>query len=161
MKNIKIIFTILVVVFSIENLSAQFGQQQGGGFGQSGNNRGQGGGFDNNIVPQSPEKAPEMSEKEKKQNVDKVMENLKKELKLDELQVIGVQSVIYQNVTKQNALFKKEISQDEKIIEMQGLSDTTDRKIIEFLNKDQKTKYKEMTLERKEKLQELVDRVNR
>lgn len=159
MKNIKLFFTILILTFSINNMFAQFGQQ-GGGFGQNGVNRGSQGGFDN-IGQSTPDKPSEMSEKEKKQNVDKVMDNLKKELKLDELQVIGIQSVIYQNVTKQNALFKKEISQDEKIIEMQGLSDTTDRKIIEFLNKDQKTKYKEMTLERKEKLQELVDRANR
>lgn len=157
MKSIKLFCTIFI--FSINNMFAQFGQQ-GGGFGQNGVNRGSQGGFDN-IGQSTQDKPTEMTEKEKKQNVDKVMENLKKELKLDELQVIGVQSVIYQNVTKQNALFKKEISQDEKIIEMQGLSDTTDRKIIEFLNKDQKIKYKEMTLERKEKLQELVDRANR
>ncbi len=160
MFKIKILVSVFIIIFSINNLSAQFGQQ-GGGFGQNGVNRGSQGGFDNIGQPSTPDKPSEMTEKEKKQAVDKILVNLKKELTLDELQVIGVQNVLYVNVTKQDKLFKKEISQEEKIIEMQGISDNTDRKIIEFLNKTQKTKYLELSADRKAKLQEMVNKINR
>ncbi len=160
MFKIKSLVSIFIIIFSINNVVAQFGQQ-GSGFGQNGVNRGSQGGFDNIGQPSTPDKPSEMTEKEKKQAVDKILVNLKKELTLDELQVIGVQNVLYVNVTKQDKLFKKEISQEEKIIEMQGISDNTDRKIIEFLNKTQKVKYLELSADRKAKLQEMVDKINR
>ena len=66
-----------------------------------------------------------------------------------------------ENQKKQIILFKKEIPQDEKIAEIVALSESTDRKIMEFLNKDQKIKYKDLTADRKAKMQELMDRNSR
>ena len=156
MKNLKIFLSLLLLIFSINNISAQFGNN--GGFGGQQNGRGQGGGFEQIGQGQRDDKPTEESEKSKKERLEKEVEKMKIELKLDELQLIGVQIVLAENQKKQIILFKKEISQDEKILELIALSETTDRKINEFLNKDQKIKYKDFTADRKAKLQELADR---
>lgn len=156
MKNLKIFLSLLLLIFSINNISAQFGNN--GGFGGQQNGRGQGGGLEQIGQGQRDDKPTEESEKSKKERLEKEVEKMKIELKLDELQLIGVQIVLAENQKKQIILFKKEISQDEKILELIALSETTDRKINEFLNKDQKIKYKDFTADRKAKLQELADR---
>ena len=147
--------------FSLNSVSAQFGQGgQGGGFGQNG--RGQsGGGFDQIGSGQRDNTPTEESDKSKKERLDKEVAKIKDELKLDELQVIVVQNILAENQKKQIILFKKEIPQDEKIAEIVALSESTDRKIMEFLNKDQKIKYKDLTADRKAKMQELMDRNSR
>ncbi len=159
MKNIKLLLAILLLVFSTNSILAQFGQDNG--FGGQGMGGGMGGGRMNQMnqgIPQTPSKPEEESEKSKKERLDKTVNKLKTELTLDELQVYAVQGVISENMKKQAALFKKEISDDEKIQELQALSETTDRKINEFLNKEQKKKYIEITAERKEKMQEMMDK---
>lgn len=159
MKNFKRLLSILLLIFSINTTLAQFGQGgQGGGFGGQQNGRGQGGGFDQIGQGQRDDKPSEESEKSKKERLDKEVAKIKEELKLDELQIIGVQMVLADNQKKQAILFKKEIPQDEKIIEIVALSESTDRKIIEFLSKDQKSKYKDLTADRKAKMQELLER---
>lgn len=157
MKNIKTILSILFLIFSINTISAQFGNQGIGNQGGYGNNRMS---QMNNNIPQN-DKPAEESEKSKKERLDKVVEKLTKDLTLDELQVYGVRAVVEDSMKKQAAIFKKEKSQDEKIEDLQALAESTDRKIVEFLNKEQKLKYNEMNAERKEKLQELSDKRNR
>ncbi len=158
MKNLKTLLAILVLIFSINTTFAQFGQGgQGGGFGQQ-NGRGQGGGFDQIGQGQRDNTPTEESEKSKKERLDKEVAKIKTELKLDELQVIGVQMVLADNQKKQTLLFKKEIPESDKVTELIALSENTDRKINEFLNKEQKMKYKDLTADRKAKMQELADR---
>ncbi len=161
MKNLKTFLALLALIFSANTINAQFGQGgQGGGFGQNG--RGQsGGGFDQIGSGQRDNTPTEESDKSKKERLDKEVAKMKDELKLDELQVIVVQNILAENQKKQIILFKKEIPQDEKIAEIVALSESTDRKIIEFLNKEQKTKYKDLTADRKAKMQELLDRNSR
>ena len=159
MKNLKIILAILMFLFSINSITAQFGNQGYGGGGYGG--QGMGGGRMNQMnhqIPQTPDKPAEESEKSRKERLDKIVNKLKTDLTLDELQLYAVQSVISESMKKQTALFKKESAESEKITEMQTLSESTDRKICEFLNKDQKKKYNEMTADRKEKMQELIDK---
>ncbi len=161
MKNLKTLLAILLLIFSTNTITAQFGQGgQGGGFGQNGRGQSQGG-FDQIGSGQRDTTPTEESDKSKKERLDKEVANIKEELKLDELQVIVVQNILAENQKKQIILFKKEIPQDEKITEIVALSESTDRKIIEFLNKDQKIKYKEITADRKAKMQELLDRNSR
>ena len=159
MKNLKQLFSIFILLFLMNNVSAQFGNQGmgGGAFG----GQGMGGGRINqqqNQIPQTPSKPEEESEKSKKERLDKIVAKLKTDLTLDDLQVFAVQGVVGESMKKQAALFKKEMPENDKIAEMQALSETTDRKVSEFLNKEQKKKYNEMTAERKEKLQELMER---
>ena len=161
MRNLKTLLSILLLIFSINTISAQYGNGgYGGGYGNQG-------GYGNNRMSQMSHNIPqndkpeEESEKSKKERLEKIVEKLKTELILDELQVYAVRTVVEESMKKQAVLFKKEKSQDEKIADFQALSESTDRKILEFLNKDQKIKYTAMNADRKEKLQELSDKHNR
>jgi hypothetical protein len=163
MKNLKTILIIIILIFSINSTYAQYGNSgYGGGYGNQGYGQGGYGGGRMNQMSQDTHSKPEVeSEKSKKERLDKVVTKLKTDLTLDELQVFAVQGVLVDSMKKQELLFKKEEGQEEKIIEIQALSETTDRKILEFLNKDQKKKYIEMTADRKEKMQEMIDKGNR
>lgn len=154
MIHIKSIFAILLVTFCINNTVAQFGNDGYGNQGGFGNNRMS---QMNQNIPQD-NKPEEESEKSKLERLNKIIEKLKTDLKLDELQVYAVKNVLEDSMKKQAAIVKNEKSQDEKIEEFQALSESTDRKISEFLNKTQKLKYVEMNAERKEKIQEMIDR---
>lgn len=158
MKNLKKLLAVLIILFSINTLTAQFGNQgYGGGYG----GQGMGGSRMNqmhNQIPQTPDKPAEESEKSKKERLDKIVNKLKVDLTLDDLQVYAVQVVIADSMKKQALLYKKESPENEKIIEIQALSENTDRKICEFLNKEQKKKYVVMTADRNEKMQELIDK---
>ena len=156
MKNLKPIIVFAFLIFSVLKTNAQFGQN--GGFGQ--NQRGGQGqsGFDQISQGTRDNKPPEESEKSKKERLDKEVAKMKTELNLDELQVIVIQNTLSENQKKQILLFKKETPENEKIAELIALTESTDRKILEFLNKEQKIKYKDLTADRKAKLQELSDR---
>ena len=101
-----------------------------------------------NHQQQTPEK-----EKSKEEIVAMVMKKLKPELQLDELQEIAVSQILTESLKTQGVIMKKEIEQDEKIKQIDALSETTDRKIMELLNKDQKVKYKAFMEERKSKIE--------
>jgi hypothetical protein len=73
--------------------------------------------------------------------VGKIIERIKPELTLDELQVIAISNILTESIKTQGMLIKAEVSQDDKIKNIKALSETTDRKIMELLNKDQKEKY--------------------
>jgi hypothetical protein len=138
---------LLAVIGLYSNISlAQFGQQGGygqqqGGFGQS-NPRFGAGQSNRNPVPTEENSAE--SEKSKKERFDKIMARLKKELTLDDLQFFAVSGVIKESFKKQEAIMKKEISEQEKTEEIKGVSEISNTKVLEFLNKDQKVKFKTM-----------------
>lgn len=129
MKTLKII-TSLLLLFSMQTLFAQFGQ----------NGYGQGGYSGNQMGAQSrPETVKEHPIEE---TVKKIVAKLKIQLMLDELQVIAISNLITENMKKQNAVMKKEASNDDKTSELKAISEKTDLDIMIILNKSQKATYK-------------------
>lgn len=128
MKTSKIIISA-VLLFSMQVLMAQFGQ---GGY--SGNQMGNRMG--NQSMPETVKERPI------EETVTKIVERLKIQLSLDELQVIAISNLITENMKKQNAILKKEGSNDDKTSELKAASEKTDLDILILLNKDQKAKYK-------------------
>ena len=140
MKMTKIVLTSMFVLLSITSVFAQYGNY---GYGNGGGNGyGNGGGMYqmNNAMNQrsEPEKPKQILPEE---TVAKVMEEMKPLLNLDVLQEIAISNVFIESINTQGRILKQEISQDEKIKNFQILSENTDRKIMDFLNKDQKEKY--------------------
>lgn len=93
----------------------------------------------------------------REETVTKTIEKLKKELLLDELQVIVISKVITENQKKQTAIASGDGSEEAKITEMEALLNNTDREIISFLNKEQKEKFNILIEERARKLNTLKD----
>lgn len=118
-------------------ISAQYGN--GGynnGYGNNyGSNRRMNSGMDQTRTQEKPKEIPV------EVTVGKIMERLKPELILDELQAIAISNILNESIRTQGMLIKAEVSQEDKIKNIQALSETTDRKIMELLNKDQKEKY--------------------
>ncbi len=160
MKPIQIIILTSIVFLSINSISAQnyggYPNQNGYGGQGYGSNRGMGGVNGSMSHGMNTQRPPEVeSEKSKKERFDKMMDKFKTELTLDELQMYAISDVMSTSVKKQDAIIKKEEGQDEKIEELKALSETTDRKINEFLNKDQKEKYKKLIDEKKERIEKM------
>ena len=51
--------------------------------------------------------------------------------------------MLTESIREQGMLIKAETNQEQKAKDFQALSETTNRKVNEFLNEDQKAKYKE------------------
>jgi hypothetical protein len=77
--------------------------------------------------------------------LDRFMEQLKKELSLDELQTIAIRNEVTTNRKNVEILMKKENSEEEKSKQIKAMMDRTDVTINSYLNKDQKEKYKILT----------------
>lgn len=144
----KLILITIIGLYS--NITfAQFGQQQGGfgqqqgGFGDS-NPRFGGGQSNRNGIPTEDKSTEVESEKNKKERFDKIINKFKKELTLDDLQVFAVSGVIKESFKKQEIVLKKETSEQEKMEEIKEITEISNRKVLEFLNKDQKVKFKTM-----------------
>ena len=136
-------------------MQAQFGNSNNGGGNNGNRNGGQFGGNDGFQLSQDRQK-PKLEDVSKR--VDAIVEKLKKELTLDELQVFAVNKYMTTNITNSDKVILKETSQEEKIDEILKINDTSDFNIISILNKDQKIKYKTMVEERKSKFQAYQDR---
>jgi hypothetical protein len=159
MKTLKTIAS-LIILFSIQTLSAQFGQ---GGYGQGG--YGQGGNGGNTMGRQNQQmgnqnRTQTVKEPPIEETVKKVVDRLKTQLTLDELQVIAISNIITENIKKQNTVLKKEDNNEEKVSELKAISEKTDLDILILLNKDQKTKYK-LLAEDAKKQQEAFSRRGR
>jgi hypothetical protein len=76
------------------------------------------------------------------ETVKKIVDKLKIQLTLDELQEIAISNLITENMKKQNAVMKKEDSNDDKTSELKAISEKTDLEIMILLNKSQKATYK-------------------
>ena len=138
MKTIKTVTVSIFVLFSINIVSAQFGNngmggngmnQRGNGMNQMGSSMGQ------QSQPEKPKEIPA------EVTVAKVMEEMKPALNLDELQVIAISNVLAESMRTQGVLLKQQYSQEDQIKNFQALSETTDRKINQFLSQEQKEKY--------------------
>jgi hypothetical protein len=142
MLNMRTIQTIVVsvfVLFSITTASAQYGGNGygGGGNGYGGNNgmNQMGSGMNQRSQPEKPKEIPA------EVTVAKVMEEMKPAVNLDELQVIAISNVLIESLNTQGRILKQDTSQDEQIKDFQALSESTDRKINQFLSNEQKEKY--------------------
>jgi hypothetical protein len=138
MKTIQSITLILFVLFSINIVSAQYGNngyggngmnQRGNGMNQMGSSMGQ------QSQPEKPKEIPA------EVTVANVMEEMKPALNLDELQVIAISNVLIESIRTQGVLLKQEYSQEDQMKNFQALAETTDRKINQFLSQEQKEKY--------------------
>ena len=129
------------VLLFANTMTAQYGN---GGYGNGyGSNRRMNSAMDQPRTQDKPKEIPV------EVTVGKIMERLKPELVLDELQVIAIGNILTESMRNQGMLIKAEVSQEEKIKNITVLSETTDRKIMELLNIDQKEKYKALNEESK------------
>ncbi|MBU2060956.1 MAG: hypothetical protein KKH44_03780 [Bacteroidetes bacterium] len=140
MKTVQAAF-VYFLFLSFSTMSAQYGNNGYGNNGYGNNGYGRGNSMNQmsqNREPQKPEEIPV------EVTVAKIMERMTPSLELDALQEIAVANVITESIRSQGILMKDDSNQEQKLKEFQALSETTDRKIKEFLNADQIEKYKAM-----------------
>ncbi|WP_143394665.1 hypothetical protein, partial [Flavobacterium branchiophilum] len=135
----KIRYKIMVLglFFASMQATAQYGGGYGGGnqgYG-GGMNRMGSGGMQQGRTPEKPKEIPA------EETAAQIIEKLKPELNLDELQSIAIANILTSSIKAQGVILKKEASDEDKTNDIKALSDTTDRKIMEMLNKEQKEKY--------------------
>jgi hypothetical protein len=132
MKTLKTLLFALLILSSAA--FAQNFNQNGYGVNQD---------LGRNSSPSKPSQQ-DIDENNSKQ-LDRFMEQLKKELSLDELQTIAIRNEVTTNRKNVEILMKKENSEEEKSKQIKAMMDRTDVTINSYLNKDQKEKYKILT----------------
>ena len=132
MKTLKTLLFFLLILSSAA--FAQNFNQNGYGVNQD---------LGRNSSPSKPSQQ-DIDENNSKQ-LDRFMEQLKKELSLDELQTIAIRNEVITNRKNVEILMKKESSEEEKSKQIKAMMDRTDVTINSYLNKDQKEKYKILT----------------
>jgi len=144
MKTLQNLLALSFILFSISTVSAQYGNSgYGNGYGNGyggGNGYGSGrmsqmGGMNQQSQPEKPKEIPV------EVTVGKIIDRMKPEINLDELQVIAISNVLTESIRTQGILMKQVTNQEDQIKDFKALSETTDRKIMDFLNEDQKPKY--------------------
>jgi hypothetical protein len=157
MKSLKTVFLVSLIFFGVLTCSAQYGNMYGGGM-----NGGMYGGGMNRMQNQQSiqntnnygrNKSPEDLEKEREDNINKSIEKVSKDLNLDDLQVIVIRKEIESSSKSIFAVTKSEISNEDKLKEIDAINEKTDRIINTYLNPDQKIKYKKYIEERKERME--------
>ncbi|TRX41326.1 hypothetical protein [Flavobacterium restrictum] len=147
MKTFRFLLVLSGILFSANTITAQYGNSgYGNGYGNNGN------GYGSNRMSQMNHDTPEAPKVIPVEvTVSKIMEKIKPELNLDALQEIAIANVLIESLKAQGVIIKQESSQEDKMKDIQALSEVTDRKIMEFLDADQKVKYKLMNEESKTK----------
>lgn len=151
------IFAVLTFILSITGVSAQYGTNPYGG--------GYNGRMNNSMSQINQPSQPESKPKEIPVEVTaaKIVEEMKPNLNLDELQVIAITNVVKESLREQGILMKQEYTQEDQIKNFKALAETTDQKINQFLSKEQRekyitykeeTRYKKKTKEKKSKSKE-------
>jgi hypothetical protein len=141
MRTIKTFLVLAFILLSITSISAQYGGNGYGGNGYGGNGYGgsrmnqMGSAMNQQSQPEKPKEIPV------EVTVGTIIEKMKPALNLDELQAIAISNVLTESIKAQGVLLKQEFSQEDQIKNFQALSETTDRKINQFLSKEQKEKY--------------------
>jgi hypothetical protein len=152
-KNPLIIATLLFF-FSIIDVTAQSGYGDpynvNNGYGPTGYGRRR-----NTPMKESGNLSKAEQEIISEETIRKTVEKFKRDLSLDELQLIVITKVITDNQKKRNVIITKDDSQENKIAEVDALMESTEREIMGFLNKDQKEKYKLLIDERKNRFEKL------
>lgn len=91
---------------------------------------------------QNFEPSKEEIEKNREENMNKLMERLTADLTLDELQVIAIRQIYNENIKKQGIILnKKDESNESKSEALKSLSESTEARVIALLNPQQKEKY--------------------
>ncbi|QBN18347.1 hypothetical protein [Flavobacterium nackdongense] len=130
------IFSILIFLCTIHSVSAQYGNGYGNGYGSGrGNGMNQMGAMSQRSEPEKPKETPP------EEIVANYMEEMKPALSLDELQALAISNVLVESVKAQGRISKLNLPQEDLMTEYKLLSESTDKKINDFLNKDQKEKY--------------------
>ncbi len=93
------------------------------------------------------ERYQEEMEKARKENLEKLMDRLKEDLNLNELQVIAIRQIYNESSKKQGIILKKEISDSDKETALKSLNETTEKKVLDLLDAQQKEKIKLLEVE--------------
>ena len=143
MKTTRSFIVNVFMLLFITAISAQYGGNGygnngyggGGGYNRGGGMNQMGGGINQNAQPEKPKEIPaEVS-------AAKIVEQMKPDLNLDELQIIAISNVLAESIRTQGILLKQNFSNEDQIKNFQALSETTDRKINQFLSPEQREKY--------------------
>jgi hypothetical protein len=142
MRTRQTFLVFAFILLSITSASAQYGGNGYGGGGYGGNGYGGGrgmnqmnGGMNQGSQPEKPKEIPA------EETAAKVVAEMKPALNLDELQAIAISNVLIESLNTQGRILKQDSTQDEQMKDFQALAESTDRKINQFLSKDQKEKY--------------------
>ncbi|MBE8726988.1 hypothetical protein [Flavobacterium hungaricum] len=142
MKPIQTLFIIAFGFFCFTTASAQYGNGYNNGYGGGGYGRGGGMGMDRSMMggPQGNTSKPK--EVPAEETAAQLVEQMKPEVNLDELQAIAITNVLADSMREQGVLLKNESSsQDQKIEQIKALRESTNKKITAFLTPDQVVKY--------------------
>lgn len=144
MKPIQSLFILFFTLLCFNSVSAQYGNGYNNGYGGYGNGYGRGGGMgmDRSMMGGPQPNTSKPKEVPVEETVGKIVEQMKPEINLDELQVIAISNVLVDSMREQGILLKNESSsQDQKIEQIKALRESTTKKITAFLNPDQVPKY--------------------
>lgn len=111
------------------------------GFSQRGYERGYGGMTGQPNQEDRKEEFEENNAKLREESLENMMSYLNKELNLNELQSIAIKQIYTDSNKKQGIIFKKEISQEEKMEAFKSLSESTEKKVLDLLDVQQKEKF--------------------
>lgn len=152
MRTRQTFLVFAFILLSITSVSAQYG---GNGYGGNGYGGYGGNGYGGGGMNQMGSVMNQQSQPEKPKEIPaditaaKIVEEMKPALNLDELQAIAITNVLIESLNTQGRILKQDSTQDEQIKDFQALSESTDRKINQFLSKEQKEKYLVFKEERK------------
>ena len=143
MKPIQSLFLLVFTLLCFNSVSAQYGNGYNNGYGGGGyGGRGGGMGMDRSMMQGPQPNTSKPKEIPAEETAARIVEQMKPEVNLDELQAIAITNVLTDSMKEQGVLLKNESSsQDEKIEQMKALRESTTKKITAFLNPDQIEKY--------------------
>ena len=146
MKTIKILFALTFILFLNQHCSAQYGNGgMNGGYGGMGNGA---------MMNRQPQKDEKEIEKNRQKRIDELVNKLKTELVLDDLQIFAVRKQIEDSEKSVFTVWsKKELSDEDKIKEIEAINNKSDNTIFTYLNPQQREKYKKIIEERKERME--------
>jgi len=142
MKSIQSLFLLVFTLLCFNIVSAQYGNGYNNGYGSNGYGRGGGMGMDRSMMQGTQGNTSKPKEVPPEETAAKIVEQMKPEVNLDELQAIAITNVFADSMREQGILLKNESSsQDEKMEQMKALRESTTKKVTAFLNPDQIEKY--------------------
>ncbi len=147
MKPTLNLIVFVFTLFCFNTVSAQYGGYNNGygyGNGYGGYGRGGGMGMDRSMMAGQQQGTPSKPKETPPEEIAAIIiEQMKPQVNLDELQAIAISNVLAESIREQGILLKNESSsQDQKIEQIKALKESTDKKISAFLNPDQIEKYK-------------------
>ncbi|KAF2328867.1 hypothetical protein [Flavobacterium ginsenosidimutans] len=146
MKPIQNLILFVFTLFCFNTVSAQYGNgYYNNGYGNGYGRGGSGMGMDRSMMAGQGQQGSQSKPKETppEETAGIIVEQMKPQVNLDELQAIAITNVLADSIREQGILLKNESSsQDQKIEQIKALRESTDKKVTAFLNPDQVEKYK-------------------